>query len=337
MMTEPWAHDQYVKVEKFDDYYGDEPNIDGVDYKILADADTAFLEFQAGTVDFTLIPTGQIDSTTEEYGESPDGYTANPGEQTVLGPETASYYYAINQADEVLGDHTVRQALSYAMNRQGIVDKVWEGTRIPATGMVPPGVPGYEEGAWADSVYDVEMAKEKLAEAGYPEGEGFPEITLDYNTENPDHEAVATLFKEDLAAIGVEAKLEGSEWAQYLDKLGAGSYGIGRLGWIADYPIQDNFMYPQFRTDSGDNYSGYSNPEIDTLLDEARATTDADERIVKYQEIEQMLGEDLPVIPVVFYRHSHVASERVNDGVYSPNGLFDFVNVWLSDGGSAEE
>ncbi len=328
MMSEPWAHDQYVKVEKFDDYYGDMPNIDGVDFKILADQDTAFLEFQAGTMDFTNIPTGQIQSTVDEYGESADGYTVNPGKQTSLGAELATYYLLMNNEDEVLKDPVVRAALSLAIDREQIVDKVFEGTRIPATGIVPPGIVGFQDDAFQYAKYDPEAAAAKLAEAGYPEGEGLPVVKLEYNT-GSGHEDILALVKSDLEAVGIESELVGTEWAQYLDKLIEKTYQVGRLGWIADYPVMDNFLYPIFHSESGDNYAFYNNADVDTMLDEARQTTDADERVAMYQDIEMMIGDEAAVIPIVFYRHTRVASDRVMDGVFSPNGLFAFEDCWL--------
>ena len=334
-MAEPWAHDQYVKVVKFDDYYGEEPNIDGVDFKILADQDTAFLEFEAGNLDFVPIPTGQIQTTVDTYGESPDGYTLNPGEQVSLGSELAIYYLLVNNTDPALADPDVRAALSLAIDRQEICDKVFEGTREPATGIVPPGIVGHEADAFQYSKYDVEAAKAKLADAGFPDGAGFPTITLEYNS-GSGHEDILQLVNEDLTAIGVNSELVGSEWAQYLDKLGAADYQIGRLGWIADYPIMDNFLYPLFKTGSSDNYSFYSNEEVDSMLDEARTTVDADERVAIYQDVEKTVGDAAAVIPMFYYRHTRVASDRVNDGVYSANGLFTFDTVWLSAEAEAE-
>ncbi len=329
-MAEPWAHDQYIKVVKFDDYYGDEPNIDGIDFKILADQDTAFLEFEAGNLDFVPIPSGRIQTTVDAYGESPDGYTVNPGEQVSLGAEQAIYYLLINNTDPALQDPNVRAALSLAIDRQDICDKVFEGTRTPATGIVPPGIVGQSANAFPYAKYDVEAAKAKLAEAGFPEGAGFPTISLEYNS-GSGHEDILQLVQEDLKAIGVNGELVGSEWAQYLDKLGAKDYQIGRLGWIADYPIMDNFLYPLFKTGSGDNYSFYSNPDVDTMLDEARTTVDDDARVALYQDAEAIIGEDAVVIPMFYYRHTRVASDRVNDGVYSANGLFTFESCWLSE------
>jgi peptide/nickel transport system substrate-binding protein/oligopeptide transport system substrate-binding protein len=328
-MAEPWAHDQYIKVVKFADYYGTEPNIDGVEFKILADQDTAFLEFQAGNLDFVPIPTGQIQATVDQYGESPDGYTLNPGEQVSLGAEQAIYYLLINNTDPAFKDPKVRQALSLAIDRQEICDKVFEGTRTPATGIVPPGIVGHKADAFPYAKYDVEAAKAKLAEAGFPDGKGFPKIKLDCNS-GSGHEDILQLVQEDFKAIGVESEIVASEWAQYLDKLGAKQYQIARLGWIADYPIMDNFLYPLFKTGSSDNYSFYSNPDVDAKLDEARTTTDADARVALYQEVEKIVGEDAAVIPMFYYRHTRVASDRVHNGIYSANGLFNFDTVWLS-------
>ncbi|MBE0416656.1 MAG: ABC transporter substrate-binding protein [Coriobacteriia bacterium] len=328
MMSEPWAHDQYIKVEKFADYYGDKPWIDAIEYKILADQDTAFLEFQAGNVDFVQIPSGQIQATVDQYGESPDGYTANPGEQVLLGTELATYYILMNNTDEVLSDPVVRQALSLAIDRQAICDTVFEGSRIPATGIVPEGIFGFKDDAWAYSRYDAEEAAELLAEAGYPDGEGLPTIQLQFNS-GAGHEDIMQLIQQDFAAIGVESELSGMEWAQYLDMLSEGTYQMGRLGWIADYPIMDNFLYPLFKSGSGDNFALYENAEVDEKLEEARRTVDDDERVELYAEIEKIIGDEAAVAPVMFYRHTRVASDRVMDGVYSANGLFDFVNVWL--------
>ena len=327
-MVEPWAHDQYIKVERFDDYYGTKANIDGVDFKILADQDAAWLEFEAGNLDFVPIPSGQIQTTVDTYGESPDGYSLNPGEQVSLGSEQAIYYLLINNEDAALADADVRAAISLAIDRQDICDKVFEGTRTPATGIVPPGIVGHKPDAFEYAKYDVEAAKAKLADAGFPNGEGFPTISLEYNS-GSGHEDILALVQEDLKAIGVNGELVGSEWAQYLDKLGAKDYQVGRLGWIADYPIMDNFLYPLFKTGSSDNYSFYSNAEVDSMLDEARTTVDDGDRVALYQDIEKIVGDDSAVIPMFYYRHTRVASDRVIEGVYSPNGLFTFDTVQL--------
>lgn len=327
-MSEPWARDQYIKVERFADYYGTAPNIDGIDFRILADQDTAFLEFEAGNLDFVQIPAGQIEAVVGQHGESPDGYTVNPGEQVILGTELGVYYLLMNNTDDVLQNPKVRQALSLAIDRQAICDILFEGTRVPATGIVPRGIVGFQEDAWEFSRYDVEAAKALLAEAGHPNGEGIPTIVLEYNT-GAGHEEILQLVQNDLTALGIESELRGMEWAQYLDRLTEQTYQIARLGWIADYPIMDNFLYPLFKSGSGDNFAGYANAQVDEMLTAARKTVDDQERVELYQEIETKIGADAPVIPLMYYSHTRVASDRVMNGVFSPKGLFDFQSVWL--------
>lgn len=329
MMTEPWAHDQYINVVRFDDYYGEKPHADGIDYVILKDEDTAWVEFQAGNLDFTGIPSGQLEAAKAKYGVSDDGLEVAPEKQALTGPEVAIYCIAINNKNGVLSNVALRQALSLAINRQAIAETVYEGVCDPAEGIVPAGVNGYQENAWLYSKYDPEGAKAKLAEAGYPNGEGLPEVTLSFNS-GAGHEDVMAVIQSDFVAIGVNAVLDGSEWATYLDKLKSGDFMLGRMGWSADYPIMDNFLFPLFMSTSLDNCALYENPAVDKALLDARATVDTDERIAKYQAIEKTVGEDAPVIPIVNYRHHHVGSDRVRGLVYSPQGLLNLEQAWIA-------
>jgi peptide/nickel transport system substrate-binding protein/oligopeptide transport system substrate-binding protein len=153
-MAEPWKHDQYIKVVRNDDYYGAKAYLDGVNFQIFKDQDTAYREFQAGNLDFTQIPDGQIEAAKAAYGVSPDGYTVNPGKQVLLGPEAAIYYFALQNQKPPFNNLLIREAVSLAINRQAIVDAVYEGTRKPATSFLPPGVPGFEANQWPASSYD---------------------------------------------------------------------------------------------------------------------------------------------------------------------------------------
>jgi ABC-type oligopeptide transport system substrate-binding subunit len=230
-----------------------------------------------------------------------------------------------------LDDPLVREALSLAINRQAIIDTLFEGVRIPADGMIPPGTTGYMEGAWPASTYDPDLAAEKLDEAGYPEGEGLPEVGIRVNT-GSGHEDVIQLIIADLEAIGVDAVMEGSEWAQHLEFLEAGDYDLARIGWGADYPIGENFLYPLFQSESIDNYSGYNNPDVDEALVEARQITDSDERADAFADINEMIGVQTPVIPIMFYTHNRVGSDRISNGVFSALNLFNFEQVELTEG-----
>ncbi len=332
-MAEPWKRDQYFKVVQNENYAGDKPYIEGIDFKIFKDPNTAYTEFEAGNLDFTQIGDGKIKDASAKYGESESGYTANPSKQVLLGAENGTYYLVCNLDNAAMKNDNLRKAISYAINRQAICDLALEGTRDPADNIVPPGIAGYQPGVWADAKYDVEAAKKALADAGFPEGKGAPEITITYNNDGG-HEKIMQLVQSDLQAIGLKVKFDTADFPNTLKKYDAGSFQIGRLGWQADYPIMDNFLYPLFKTGGGDNKSKYSNPDIDKKLSEARSTTDAAARIALYQEIDKTIGQTLPVVPVMFYKHHHVASDRVHDLTYSAMSLADFTKVWLEGGAS---
>jgi len=329
MIEGKWEHEQYVRTVRFDKYYGQKPYVDGIDFNIISEVDTAFLEYEAGNLDFAMIPSGRIDECVEKYGESKDGWTAQPGEMTILGAQSSVYYLVINNTDPILSNKKVREAISYAIDRQAICDTVFQGVRVPADGIIPPGIFGYQEGVWKTAVYDIDKAKAALAEAGYPDGVGIPTIKLSFNT-GGDHGAIMELIQSDLQKIGITTELDSMEWAAYLQALTEGRIQMGRLGWIADYPIMENFIYSLFYTGNGDNRSQYSNPEVDKKIMEARSIVDDDERVAAFQAIDAIIQADTPVAPIMFYRHNRVTSERVNDFYFGPDIIADMTNTWLS-------
>ncbi len=328
-MAEPWKHNQYIKVVQNENYVGDKPYVDGVDFMIFKDTEAAYTEFEAGNLDFAPIGEGKIKLAQEKYGTSTDGYTVNPGTQVVLGAENAVYYMIFNEKDKVFSDINIRKAVSLAINRQAICDTVFEGTREPADNILPPGIAGYEKGKWEFAKYDVEAAKKALADAGYPEGKGLPTIKLSFNS-GAGHEKIMELVQSDLKKIGITAVFDSADFPVYLKQLDAGNFQIGRLGWIADYPITDNFLYPLFQSKSGDNKSKFSDPAVDKALDDARKITDDAARIKAYQDINATIQANVPVAPMMFYKHTRVGSSRIHNFVWDAQGLGDFTKVWIS-------
>ena len=139
-----------------------------------------------------------------------------------------------------------------------------------------------------------------------------------------------SVIQDNLEAVGFKVKQSSMEWASYLTALSDGKYQVGRLGWIADYPTMDNFIYPNFYSTADNNYSKYVNTDVDKAIDAARQVTDDDERREKYREINQMIAKDLPVIPIMFYSHNHVASDKLASFYYDPQGKADFANAKLA-------
>jgi peptide/nickel transport system substrate-binding protein/oligopeptide transport system substrate-binding protein len=329
-MASPWVHGQYIDVVRNDSYYGTKPLLDGIDFKTYKDPDTAYLDFQAGNLDFCQIGTGKIKAAQAQYGTSPDGYTANPGAQVLLGAEDSTYYLVVNNKNKAMQNLDFRKAISLGINRQAICDALFEGTREPADNIVPPGIAGYQPGVWTFSKYDTAAAAQELVTAGYPGGKGAPEISLAYNADGG-HQQIMELVQSDLTKLGLKVKLAPSaDFPTYLKALGAGNFMIGRLGWVADYPIMDNFLNPIFNSTSTDNYSKFASSTVDAAIAKARTITDTASRISAYQAIDASIGQELPIIPLMFYKHHHITSSRVHDFVFSSMYLADFSKTWLS-------
>ena len=173
---------------------------------------------------------------------------------------------------------------------------------------MPPGIAGYQKGVWADSKYDVDRRQGRARGRRVPGRQGPPEIKLSFNTDGG-HEKIMQLVQADLAKIGIKTTLRLGGLPDLPEATRApASYQIGRLGWIADYPIMDNFIYPIFNSQSADNYSKYNNPPVDTGINDARSMTDSAARIAAYQEIDKTIQATNPVVPLMFYKHHHVGS-----------------------------
>jgi oligopeptide transport system substrate-binding protein len=328
-MVEPWVAGQGVKLVRFEEYWGTKPNIDGVNFREFSDVNTAFLDFKAGTLDNTQIPTGQYAATAAEYGKSDDGYTTNPGKQTRNGVEMGTVELLMNNQDALFKNADLRRAVSLAINRQAICDTAWEGLRRPANEIIPPAIPGYVANVWPYSHYDLQAAKDMLAKAGYPNGQGLPTIKLSFNT-GGDHETWMQLVQADLKAIGINTEFDTSDGPTYWGKVGKGEYQIGRSGWISDYPTMDDWLSILFFSTSGQNFDQYKSQATDDALTKARAIANTAERIKAYQAIDKTLGEECPEAPIAYYAHNCVSAARVHNLTLSPMNLFDFVSCWLA-------
>ena len=314
-MDGAWVADQYINVKRFDDYYGDKALLDGVNFSIQKDSDTAYREFEAGNMDFAQIPTGRLEEVKGTKGVSEDGYTVTPGKQVLTGAETSVYYLTCNLNDPVMKQLPVRQAISLAIDRQKICDKLFEGSRQPADNFFPAVLDPGENNAWEYCKFDQDAAK-KIVEDNNLKG---TKITLSCNS-GGGHEDIMAMVQDNLKSIGFDVEISTTEWAKYLTDLGDGAYQIGRLGWIADYPTLDNFLYPNFYSTADNNYAKFNDPEIDKAMMDARQIKDDDERKTKEREINQKIGEQLPAIPLMFYSHNYVGSDRVQELFFDPQG-----------------
>ncbi len=269
------------------------------------DVNTAFKQFLAGESDWVpQVPASQIDRVRNR----PEFYAS---------PYLGTYFFRLNVTRPPLNDLRVRKALSMAVDRKALTAYVAKAGQIPSSTFVPSGMGGYEDARGLQ--FDVAGAKRLLAEAGYPNGRGFPKTELMYNT-NELHrmitQAVQQMWKDNL---GILVDLVNVEWKVYLARQSSLDYQMARAGWIGDY-VDPNTFLDMWVTRGGNNETGWSNTRYDDLIARAACTiVDRKERMKTLREAEQMLLDDTPILPLYTYVNTGMLSRRVKG--WSPNIL----------------
>jgi oligopeptide transport system substrate-binding protein len=295
-------------------------SISKLKFVISADIDSAYAAFEAGETMSASIPSGKFKSATDKYGNS-----ATP----LLG----SYHFVIGmRTEDPLGGPDkakLRQAISMAVDRAGINDSVYDGSRPLSTGVTPPGIPGFKEGLGKYTTFDLDGAKALLEE--YTAGGGtIPDnIKITFNI-GQGHEDVVALMQANLEELGVSAELDPREQKTYFKSLrDGGCPGVCRAGWFWDYPIYDNGMYDLFHVEAaGNNLGKYDSAEFNTTVDEARKTIDDAKRFELFQKAEDLLlNVDTAVIPITWYNGDHVFAENIKGYAQEALGWVRFEKI----------
>lgn len=207
------------------------------------------------------------------------------------------FYVGLNSAEPPFDDPKVRQALNYAVDLQGIADNVLDGRVSPATGVIPPGFPSFNQNLRSYS-YNPDLAQELLQSSTYADALAsgdFPRITLtisgSFGAAVPQYLEV---MLEQWRSLGIEIDIQQTEWATFLQDVTDRKYQMFSLGWIADYPDPENFLDLLFHSESTNNHTNYLNPEVDRLLEQARTERNRDRRFEIYNQVEQIILDDAP-------------------------------------------
>jgi ABC-type transport system substrate-binding protein len=315
MQEEPWEHEVTINLVRNDEWNGGIyedgtlAKLDGVEFRISADLDSAYADFEAGNGDTGYIPAGRFAEATENYPNATEG---NMG----------VYHFFVNQESQLGGEENLklRQAIAKAIDREAINETVYDGSRRMPTGITPDGVGGYEEGLCGDLCeYDPDAAQALVEEWEADGGSLAAPIKIQFNT-GSGHEEVVAIVQQNLQDIGLEAELDGRDPTNYFSVMRTGECELCRAGWIWDYPVYDSAIFPLLHSSSidGDNIARYSNPEVDDLIDEARTTEDADERNALYRDAETQALEDVALVPVNWYNGQIVYTESIGNLVQTP-------------------
>lgn len=315
-----WKSYEYIVYEANQDFYLGAPSIPYVVYKLYAGDDVRL--FETGEVDIAGV--GLYD--VERILDPNEPLNRN----LVSGVNLCTNYVVFDTTKPPFDDVNVRKAFSMAFDRQRYIDVLYQGLVLPAVGLYPPGLPGFDY-SLEGLAFDPEQARELLKQSKYGGPEGMPEIIYT-------NSGVGSYVGGNVAALadmweqylGVKIKVENLDFNFYYEQIFSGNHGqIFDGGWCADYPDPENFADVLFHTGVPQNHGGYSNPDLDALLESARVEPDVTKRIEMYQQAERIIVDDAPVLFLTHSLSYQLVQPYVKGFVYTPISISLERYMWL--------
>lgn len=314
-----WSPGSEIKLVKNEEYWDTPANVDSVTFRVVPDSQVRAADLETGNVHI-------IDPVQPNEVERLN----NSGVASVMQtPSSSLAYLGFNTEKEPFNDPLVRQAISYAIDRQAIISGVYEDFGIPAIGPLAPGIFGYTEDIEAVE-FDMDQARSLLEEAGM--AEGF--TTSIWTNDNPQRQAIAVLVQEALAELNIEVSIEVMEFGAYLEQTAAGEHDMFILGWSNPTGDADYGMYALFHSSqhgNPGNRSFYTNEEVDALLDEGRREADPDARAALYAEAGQLLTDDAPMAFLLHTEYLNGISDKVEGFSIDTSGIYQLKDVTISE------
>ncbi|MBI2704054.1 MAG: ABC transporter substrate-binding protein [Actinobacteria bacterium] len=270
--------------------------------------DGSYKAFTDGKLDWTQVPQEKVAEAKSKFGDS------------AIKPFNAEQFFGINLGNAAYTNEKFRQAMLKAVDRSALVDKVLPG-RTKLNGSVPPGVPGVvDDPCGAACVADPPTAKALLAEA-FPDG-NVPPVEIEVY-DDPSQTAMAESLRQQWAAVGISATVAVKSVEEFPKFVVSGEQQVFGIGWVGLYPDPDAYLAPLFLSGSLDNLTNFSSPELDGGLKEARAIADREARIAKYADMQRLVMQQLPIIPIAAASTNAVVSKRVRGYAGRLDGTFD--------------
>ncbi|MBI2468377.1 MAG: ABC transporter substrate-binding protein [Candidatus Rokubacteria bacterium] len=317
-----WERGKEIVLAANPDYFDGPPKLSRVVYRIFAGGqwDAMYEEFQRGNLEDTPLP-------TRDYRR----IVADKTYPYVRRPMLNVRFYGLNTRVKPLDDRRVRQALSYAVDWDAVIEEVFIGRYTPAQGILPPGTLGFNPHL-KGYPYDPRRARELLVDAGYPGGKGLPPVTFWSGSTNERVLKEHAQIKRHLEAVGVQAEFQYlPDWPAYSKALAERRFPAFLYAWFADVPDPDNFLFKLFYSKSPRNFTGYANPAVDELLLQARREQDLPRRVELYRRAEQLIVDDAALIPVWHSNYERLFQPYVRS--VEVNGLGDpyipIRKIWL--------
>ncbi len=325
-----WVPGSHILMSKNTNYWNaDAIKLDGIKWNLIEDANASYSAYQTGEVLFIKdVPTEEIPSLT---GSS----------DFFVDPIIGTYYLSLNTQREPFTDANVRKALSLAIDRDYVANTLMQGTYSPAYNFMGPGWIDTDGSQFMDKAnggqlyisedYEANLAEAKqlLADAGYPDGEGLPAITYSTNDAGY-HKVVAEYLQQAWAEIGVELSVDIVEWASFTPMRRNGDYDASRNGWVGDYSDPSNMLDLLYST-NGNNDGKFNNADYDAAMDISRTTLDAAERSEALHKAEDILMNEAGCIPVAYYNDFWLQSEKITGSWHSPYGYWYFMYADIAE------
>ncbi|MEQ9813916.1 MAG: ABC transporter substrate-binding protein [Azospirillaceae bacterium] len=316
---ETWDRGQRVSLTAHEDYWGEGPHVDGVEFLIVPSGDTMVSMFEAGELDIVYAEPAAIRRILQ---------TPELVEASLQVPAAQIRYLGMNQnLYEPFRDIRVREAICIAFDRQAMVDGLFEGAAFPLAGQVTPGVAGFNPDLEV-MPYDPERAQELLAEAGYPGGEGLPPIGIT-STEQNRNELLyfASQFQQ---VLGMPVEVDVQERGTFIQGMNAGEVPFFPWGWSAGYPDALYFLSQVWYGPSPYNRARWQNDEFDALIEEAQGTADNEARYALYNEAERILLEDFGTCPITVRMQVALVADGVEGVRLTPFRFLPFNTVTMN-------
>ena len=303
-------------LEKNENYWQEEyPYLDRVVIEPIPDDTVRETALRGGEMDWVLAIAPQNFQALQD----------DPNIVVDTAPQLSYDYMGINVTREPFDDPLVRQAIAYAIDRQQICEAAYYGLCDPLHGPIGQGSPWFFD--YAPYERDVERARELLAEAGYPDG---IELELLPTVQYGETVRAAQVLQQQLAEAGIQSTINAPEWTEWLELEGNFRYDIYICNWNGLIDA-DQYYYLQHRTDQVFNFTGYSNPEFDELVDEGRSMSDFDQRYEIYEQANQVLVDDAPYVYMYNKQEIRAYAPNVEGFVVRPDQANNFWTVWLSE------
>lgn len=311
---EEWQSNARVVVSRNDDYWDGAPALEAIVFRPITDANTRVAEMLSGGIDVLVeTPPDNVESFRQD---------ANFIVHETSGPHL--WFLILNLKEGPFTDVRVRQAVNYAVNKESLVTDVLQGTADVAAGPTPPAFNWAYNEALQPYPYDPDRARELLAEAG-AEGATLTFYVTEGGSGMLDPVPMGTAIQADLAAVGLNVEIETYEWNTFLAEVNPGLEGkadMAEMAWMTSDP--DTLPFLTLRTEAwpdqgGFNSGYYSNPEVDALLEQARTSTDQDERASLYKQMQEIVYEDAPWLFVANWKQNAVTTASVGNFELQPD------------------